>query len=257
MVEDRESAGSTGSANSPQAPPPASHGGGQMRPPYLPPGMDPHAPPGDAFSSPYAAIYAEDPQRRYPPGYTDQPGHPFFENPAAAAAAVAYQASMMGQLRPPFQAIPNTTDVLSPPNSVYAATSLLAEQRQQLQHQQMVGGFGGDRGLAAAYNNAGGKNTNGGGGSIPMNTGAYPHHQPHSHPHHHQQQHHLGNALLTNTSSVGGGDPVSTATAAAAVAAAAATQFGLKVNPCNWERDVHVCSRAPLYTYMHIYPLAI
>ncbi|VDK31613.1 unnamed protein product [Taenia asiatica] len=224
MVEDRESAGSTGSANSPQAPPPASHG--QMRPPYLPPGMESHPPPSDAFSSPYAAMYSEDPQRRYPPGYADQPGHPFFESPAAAAAAVAYQASMMGQLRPPFQSLPTTTDVLSPPNPAYVATSIIAEQ--QLQQQQIAGGFGGDRD-AAAYNTASGKSTNGG-GNIPMSAGGYPHHHSHSHSHH-QQQHHLGDTLSISTSA-GVNDPVSTATAAAAAAAAAAaTQFGLKHSP--------------------------
>ncbi|CDS41449.1 homeobox protein meis3 [Echinococcus multilocularis] len=224
MVEDRESAGSTGSANSPQAPPPASHG--QMRPPYLPPGMEPHPPPSDTFSSPYAAMYSEDPQRRYPPGYADQISHPFFESPAAAAAAVAYQASMMGQLRPPFQSLPTTTDVLSPPNPAYVATSIIAEQ--QLQQQQIPGGFGGDRD-AATYNTASGKSTNGG-GNIPMSAGSYPHHHSHSHPHQQQQQHHLGDSLSISASS-GVNDPVSTATAAAAAAAAAATQFGLKHSP--------------------------
>ncbi|VUZ47767.1 unnamed protein product [Hymenolepis diminuta] len=221
MVEDRESAGSTGSANSPQAPPPSSHGG-QMRPPYLPPNMDHHGPPSDVFSSPYAAMYSEDPHRRYPSGYPDQSAahHPFFESPAAAAAAVAYQASMMGQLRPPFQSI----DVLPPSsNPAYAASTLLAEQ-QQLHHQQMAGvpfgGGGSDR--VGMYS----KNSTNGGGNIPMNAGGggggYSHHH-----HSHHQQHHLGDALSINTS-IGGSDPVPTAAAAAASAAA---QFGLKHSP--------------------------
>lgn len=233
MVEDRESAGSTGSANSPQAPPPTSHG--QMRPPYLPPGMDQHGPPSDAFSS-YATMYSEDPHRRYPAGYTDQSTHhPFFESQAAAVAAVAYQTSMMGQLRPPFQSLSSatTTDGLTPSNPAYAASTLLAEQ-QQLHHQQVATSgvpFVTDRGAGMYNSTVTGKSTNGG-GNIPMNAGAY------SHPHHHShlQQHHLGDALSINTS-VGANDPVSTATAAAAAAAtaaaAAATQFGLKVNPCN------------------------
>ncbi|KAM7540271.1 hypothetical protein Aperf_G00000041182 [Anoplocephala perfoliata] len=235
MVEDRESAGSTGSANSPQAPPPASHG--QMRPPYLPPGMDPHGPPSDAFSSSYAAMYSEDPHRRYPTGYTDQSSHhPFFESQAAAVAAVAYQTSMMGQLRPPFQSLSSATtaDGLAPSNPAYAASTLLAEQQQQLHQQQLAASgvpFGTDRGVGMYNNAVTGKNTNGG-GNIPMNAGAYPH--PHHHSHH--QQHHLEDALSINAS-VGANDPVSTATAAAAAAAtaaaAAATQFGLKVNPCN------------------------
>ncbi|VDO07487.1 unnamed protein product [Rodentolepis nana] len=220
MVEDRESAGSTGSANSPQAPPPSSHGG-QMRPPYLPPSMDLHGPSNDAFSSPYAAMYSEDPHRRYPSGYPDQSAahHPFFESQAAAAAAVAYQASMMGQLRPPFQ----STDVLpSSSNPAYPTSTLLAEHHQ-LHHQQMAGvpfgSGGGDR--VGMYS----KNSTNGGGNIPMNAGGggggYSHH------HHSHQQHHLGDALSINTS-IGGSDPVSTAAAAAASAAA---QFGLKHSP--------------------------
>lgn len=231
MVEDRESAGSTGSANSPQAAPPSAPPPNQMRPPYMPPGSE--HPPAEAFSSPYVGMYssasssAEDPQRRYPPGYLDPQGNPFFHTSAATAAALAYQSSVMGQLRSPFH--PLSTDV-APSTSAYTAASLLTEQ--QLHHQQQsMAGFGGPN-RGTMYNSGGIVNSNSGknGGNIPGAgaTTAPVGYLPHGIPHHHQHP-------LTINSSGGGssgggvaGDPTS-----ANSAAPSSAQFGLKVNPCN------------------------